>query len=580
MQVDERRLSDFLFDSGALSRRDIDRARALASERGEQLEDTLIHAGLLREDEVRRAIAAVLGVPFVLLQKSELPIETLILLPESFSRARSAVAFGESANGIEVALLSLDDLDAVRLQVGQGRKVLPRLTSAESITYALLQYQKHLKNTFGAMLSKEIMQMQAAESAADNPSRADAAVRAADALLRHALHQQASEVHLEPSSGSLRVRYRAGEGLHDAMTLPLFSLPLLASRFKSLARLPLASGVPAAGRFKISPDSGHQVSISVSTTPVVYEDKAMEKISLALAHESLGREGLSLSSLGFSETNKRHLRRVLAKQEGLVLICGSAGAGKTTLLYTLLDELAAPSLRIASIEERVSMSLPGVSQSEINIELGMNAAACLRAELRHDPDVIALDCAIDEELAVVAAEAANRGIFVFVCVEAPTAAEGIEYILNLGVPGTLLAATMVASVGVRAVPKICADSKAVYRLSRAEQNVLEARADIKRVLEELKAEQIVGIRTPWKDVLLYAALPCGRCEEGYAGVLGLQEILPISLALKDALREASGAEVLHAQAKDEGMKSLVEDALFKAAQGLTSVVGLFEVAGE
>ncbi len=578
MQVDELSLSDFLCDAGLLSRRDIDRARGLSAENGQPLAETLVTGGMLHDDEVRRATAAVLGVPFVILEKGTFLPETITLLPESFSRAKSAVVFSQSEKGIEVALLSLDDFDAVRSQLGLGRKILPRLTTIESITHALLYYQKHLRETFGALLSKEITQMQVSHMAEDTPTRADAAVRAADALLRHALHQRATEIYMEPSGGLLRVRYRTGDELHDAMTLPLFALPLFSSRFKSLALLPLRATTPSIGRFKISLDSTSNVSITVSTTPVVHDGGRTEKITLGLTEEGVSKTGLSLSSLGCSETNKQHLRRMLTRHEGLVLVCGTQGAGKTTLLYTLLDELTGPSRRIATIEEQISASLQGVSQSEINTELGLNATACLRAELRHDPDVIALDCSTyDEEVATLAANAANRGIFVLMCVEAPSAAEGIERMASLVSP-ELMCSVLTASIGVRAIPKLCAESKAAYKLSRTEQNMLEETTDIKRVLEELKAEYILGAHAPWKDISLYAAAPCALCDQGYAGIVGLQEVLPITRTMRDALRAGADAETLQTQAKNEGMCSFAEDVLYKAVQGLASVEELRELA--
>jgi type II secretory ATPase GspE/PulE/Tfp pilus assembly ATPase PilB-like protein len=569
MPVDELRLCDFLFDAGLLARGDLDRAQAFARERGQTLAEALVHSGIVHDDHVRRALAHILGVPFVLLERDDINSNALVLLPEAFSRAHNAVAFREAGTDVEVALLDMATAPTVEAQLPPGRRLLPRFTSKESLTRALLEYQKHLKTAYGSTIAAEVSQLQGAGGVRGNH---DAAVRAADALLRHALSQQAEDVHLEPHTSGMRVRYRFGSEIYDAMLLPEAAhLPLLA-RFATLAGMTAGTTVPRTGRFKLFTDgavSSEAVAVTVSTVPVIYAGAPAEKMHLALARETEGASGLSLSALGMSSSNALLLRRALQKRSGLVLVCGVSGAGKTTLLYALLDSLQSQGLSAASVEQRVTHFLSHVAQMEQNDELGLSAAACIRAQLKHDPHVLMIDTPLDEESALLATQAANRGTLVLLGVDAASAAEGIEILQSL-VPSGNVAAVLEASVGVALFPKLCAESRAPYTLSRGEQHTLEDTIAIKPVLEMLKAEHILEAHTPWKDIQLYGGKECAHCTGGYTGQIGIHEVLPLTRTLRTMIAEDASAEALVGEARSDGALFFAEDALAKAVQGLIS----------
>lgn len=576
MQVDEGRLQDFLFDTGVLSRGELARVAALAREEGRSLQDTLVHTGALRDDDVRRALAHILGIPFVVLTREMLEPKAFILLPEAFSRTHNVIALGEKDGSVEVALLNIEDFDAVQEQLGE-RKARVRLTNRDSLMRALIEYQKYLKNSYGSSLAAELARIQEFSSVGD-PASHDAIVRAADLLLSHALHQRASGIHLEPSEKGLRVRYRIGGGLFDAMTLPLGAASALLLRFKLLAQVRLDTPAPTVGRFKISQQDGSEVRITVSSAPLITQTSLREKLVLTLSYAG-SNTGLSLGGLGFSETNAREVRRAMSAKSGLVLVCGSEGAGKTTLLYTLLDECATSGKSLATVETHVSYTLPSVAHMEINRELGLTAASCLRTHLRQDADVIVLDCALDEEALTLALNAANRGALILVAVDAASAAQGVEVVQKLGVPRNVLSSVFVAAIGVATSPQLCAHSRQEYKLSRAEQSTLEEVVDIKRVLDELKTEGMLEQHAAWKDVQLYNAAPCDACEGGYSGTLGFQEVISTSMVLKDALQlGASISDVAHKTGAEQGL-SLAEDATVKAAQGTIGVETLLEIAG-
>jgi type II secretory ATPase GspE/PulE/Tfp pilus assembly ATPase PilB-like protein len=575
MQVSDRQLSDFLFDAGLLPRRELERAARLASEREESLSQTLVGIGLVSDDDLRRAVARMLGVQFVLLSKDMFDARALELLPEAFSRTHNVLALSSDGTTLEVALLDLESLAAVREYVGPTRTVVPRLTNRQSLTHGLLHYQRHLKEQFGARIAAELAVMQQAHHAGDMARATDAAVRAADALLQHALNQRAHELHLESYSTGVRVRYRIQHALHDAFVLPAHAASFLVARFKSLAQMP-HTRVPHVGRFKFSIDgASSQVGVTVASVPT----HNGEKLLLSFAHAGSDKHGLSLSSLGLTPGSMNAVRKLLTQRGGLLLVCGKEGAGKTTMLYTLLDELADPSKNIASVETHVSFELPAVSQMEVHSQLGLSPASCIRTQLRHNPDVLLIDTELDEEAALLAAQAANRGVFVLLGVESPTAAEGIERLRSL-IPADMLAATLAGSIGVERVPTLCSNSKEPYRLARVERTLLEDTSDIKTLLTEVKEDQIVEPSTAWKDIPFYSAQPCKECSGGYAGQTGLQEIIPNSLVLKDMIAAGADARQIMHEAQREGAILFARDALYKAVQGIVSIETAVAVAAQ
>ncbi|MCX6819978.1 MAG: ATPase, T2SS/T4P/T4SS family [Candidatus Adlerbacteria bacterium] len=566
MQVSDNELKDFLLSGGLVSRTDLERAARASEEKEQPLATVLVATGVLGADEARRALSHILGIPFVRLSIEEIDNEALVFLPESFSRAHNAVAFRVQGDALEIAVLDSADIAAVQAQHDTHHKLLLRLTDAESMKRALVQYQKHLKETFGVAIGTEAANLRAQdEKNVQDPlqlARSAPAIRLVEVLLRHALNQHATDVHLEQYEGSLRVRYRTAGKLFDAMTLPLSAYATVALRLKLLARIPFAQGVSQTGRFKIAVEEGavlEQVSVLVSVMPVVKQGQPAEKIVLHLAQEHTGRLGFSLGTLGLHGENMEQVQRALDARAGVILICGGPGDGKTTLAYTLLDLLTKPTKHIVTVEEEVHSSLPAVSQTELNAEAGMTAASSVRAALRNDADVVLVDAPLDAETAALALGAAHRGTLVLLVVEASSAAEGIEQLYSLGVDPALLEAAGVLSIYTQRVQKLCEHSKKEYRLSRAEQTVLEAHANIGTVLAALKEQHIVDAHTAWKDVPLYTPVPCGECEDGYAGVVGIQE-------------------VCGAAAPQRGMPTRTEDALYKAVQGLVGVEDLLDIA--
>lgn len=543
MHLGEGELKNFLLDAGLVSRAQLEDAASRAYSVGLPLSKVLIESGVMGEDEVRRAAAHALGVPFVELERHKLTPEALFLVPEPIARAHGMIAFSVGEEGVEIALLDLSDLSHVEF-LRPAYKILPRLTSRESMTKALLHYQRHLKEKFGSLLETE----------AQTP----------DALVLHALYSNASEVLLDHSPDGLLVRYRIHGALREAMKLSAQKGALLLSKLKTMAGLFAVAKVQE-GRFKIEKD-GEVIYARLQTLPTFGGERA----TLSLARERDGRKGYTLRALGLHGEGLEQLHAALLKRKGMVLVSGAHGAGKTTLLYTLLDMLSAPHLAIATVERAVEHRLPFVAHAEIKQDL--TTAGMLRAVLKQDPDIVMVGEITDRETAALCARAAARGVFVLAGIEAKNAAEGITVLQELGADAHELAASLSVVVGVQSARKLCEKQfLPTKKLTRAQTSQFEENADFARVLGALKEEGRIEKTRPWKDVEFTESVPCSQCDHGFMGRTGLYEVMPLSASLRERMREGSSAKALEAQARKEGMLTLAGDGMYKAAVGVTAL---------
>lgn len=573
-------LREFLLDTGLVSRDNLVRAQEIAEEKDISLGRALVQGGFVSGDDMRRAYASTMGIPLVHIDPHTLSLDVLVQIPEPMSRAHMAIAYASRADTLEIAVLDLDTMSALERQLGTS-KVSFRLTDEASMKRALFQYQKLLKEQYGSIFARELALLQAAQIADTNHSAAvvDAAARVLDALLRHALMNQAHEVLLEPHD-MVRVRYRVHDAWYDALTLPLPTLHPLVVRARTLGGMPLQDA-HAYGRFSIH-DAGHadgSISVSASVVPVSHPDGPMHTLSMAL-HDTRVAQGYSLASLSCRPRMLYELRRALSHTRGLILVAGSAGAGKTTMLYTLLDECSSPHRMLATVEDTVHVHLPAVSHMEPREEYGMSAASCLRAQLRQGADVVMIDTnLLDSELVDVALRAANRGTLVLMGIEANSAAEGLQALLKQGADPDMLAAVFVSSIGISHMPALCQKSKISYKLSRDEQRFFEEHVAVKDVLADVKTDRVVDAALAWKDAPFFAPEHCDACDKGFVGIVGLQEVISSTATLKELLRAGADATAFVDDAKREGIHTLAEDALYKAVQGRIAAGDALQVAG-
>ncbi len=583
MRIQDTQIKRFVLDSGLVPRKDVDAAEKVASEEKRTLADALVSGGFISEDDLRRVESYVLGVPFVSLKDAKIPFEILSLIPEPVARTHNIIAFKKNDDSLEVAMLDTADLPAIDfIKKKVGLKILPRLTDTESMKKALLQYQKTLKDEFGDLIVKEASALRViAEESGDETSEADLkkmaedlpVVRIVDTLLRHAIIQGASDIHIEPMENELLVRYRIDGILHDAMSLPKHAASTISARIKVLSNLKLdEKRLPQDGRFKMDMD-GQKVSFRVSVLPIFFG----EKIVMRLLRE--GRSGFTLEGLGFHGQTLERIHDATKQTTGIILVTGPTGSGKTTTLYTVLDLLNTPKVNISTIEDPIEYQMPRVNQTQVKPEIGFSFANGLRSLMRQDPDIIMVGEIRDQETANLAINAALTGHLVLATVHTNSSSATVARLIDMGVETFLLVSTLRVAVGQRLVRRLTED-KVPYTLSANERANLEKHLDLDRILDTLKKEKIVKSSATWNDVPFYRPKDGPDADEGYKGRIGIHEVLHVSPTVKELVLAEGTADAIEAQARKEGMLTMAEDGIYKAALGQTSIEEVLRVISE
>ncbi len=586
MYIEEKQLKTFIEDSGLVSRADFEANEKEAAEKKTSVGAVLVAKGKITDDDLRRIQAYILGIPFVDLKKERVELETLSLIPEPVARSHNIVAFRKSGDSLEVAMLDTDDLaaiDFVKKKVHR-LKILPRLTDTASIKNILLQYQKSLKAEFGDILEtesaaalKSISDKGVDEnlSADDLKKRADdlPVVRVVDTLLKHAIIQNASDIHIEPTEQSVIVRYRIDGILHDTMTLPKNVAGSITARIKVLSNLKLdEKRLPQDGRFHVEVN-GEKVSFRVSVMPIYYG----EKIAMRLLRE--GASGFTLEVLGFHGEGLEALHKAMKQTTGMILTTGPTGSGKTTTLYTILDILNTPEVNIATIEDPIEYQIPRVNQTQVKPEIGFTFGNGLRSLVRQDPDIIMVGEIRDNETAGLAVNASLTGHLVLSTLHTNSAAHAIPRLIDMKIEPFLIVSTVNVIIAQRLVRRLAA-AKEKYFLTKAGLATLGKSVDLARVLKALKDEKLVPPTAVWEKIPFYRPHPSAESKDGYGGRIGIHEVLPVSNAIKEMIIRGGTARDIAEEARRAGMMTMLEDGIFKATQGITTIEEVMRVVTE
>src|SRR3989338_7879886 len=454
MYIEEKHLREFIKDSGLVSRADFEVAEKEADEKKQSVGGILVLKGKVTDDDLRKMQAYLLGIPFVDLKQQRVEFETLSLIPEPIARSHNIVSFKKTGDSLEVAMLDTDDLAAIDfIKKKTHFKILPRLTDTASVKSVLLQYQKSLKAEFGDLIKEEtdaLKQIPEAggddlASATDLKKRAEdlPIVRIVDTLLKHAVIQNASDIHIEAQEKELIVRYRIDGILHDAMILPKHVAVSIVARIKVLASLKLdEKRLPQDGRFKIE-IGGEKVSLRVSILPTYFG----EKVVMRLLRE--GATGFTLEVLGFHGEALERIHEALKQTTGMLLTTGPTGSGKTTTLYTMLDLLNTVDVNISTVEDPIEYQMARINQTQVKPDIGFTFANALRSLVRQDPDIIMVGEIRDKETASLAVNASLTGHLVLSTLHTNSAAGAIPRLLDIGAEPFLLVSTLRICVGQR-----------------------------------------------------------------------------------------------------------------------------------
>jgi len=581
MQVDQEQLKKILLDSALISRSDLEEEIKKAEEKKQKLGNILLSDGKISESDLKKTEAFILGIPFVSLVKEKIDFSVLSLIPEPIARNHNIIAYHKN-EGLEVAMLDVDDLPVIDfIKKHSGQKILPRLTDTASIKSALVQYGKTLQAEFDDIIQKETSALKNITEDTEEKSEKELKEMAEDlpvikivgSLISHAILQNASDVHIEPGENDLVIRYRIDGILHDAMILNKNAAPGIVARIKVLSNLKLdEKRLPQDGRFKIE-QNGEKISFRVSTLPIFYGEKVVMRILKENAH------GFAVESLGFHGEGLERIHDALKQKIGMLLATGPTGSGKTTTLYTMLDLLNKPDVNISTVEDPIEYQMPRINQTQVKPEIGLTFANGLRSLLRQDPDIIMVGEIRDNETAGLAINASLTGHLVLSTIHTNSASGAIPRLVDMGAEPFLIVSTVKTVIGQRLVRRLVA-KKEKYFLSADEIKNLAKLIDLDRMLGFLKEERIVDQNAVWEKIPFYKAIKSEESEDGFSGRLGIHEVLKVTSTIKELIIKGSSQDQIEIQAKKEGMMTMIEDGIFQAVLGLTTLEEVLRVVSE
>ena len=580
MKVEDQQLKAFLLDAGLVTKKNLEDIEKKAIKTKKRLSDMLLAEGLISEEELIKMEAYILGIPFVNLAEEKIPSEILKLIPEPIARSHNIVAFRKRGQELEVAMLDPGDLATIDfIRKKSNLKILPRLTTTEGMKQVLRQYSKTLEAEFGDIIKKEVggiksLQDKDLDEGKNLKKTAEElpVIRIVDTLLKHAILQRASDIHIELTEKEVLVRYRIDGVLRDAMVLPRHASLGIVARIKVLSNLKLDEHrLPQDGRFKVEAEE-YKYSVRVSILPVL----GGEKVVMRLLSET--SKAFTLEELGFRGAALEIVQDGLKRPVGMILVTGPTGSGKTTTLYSMMEILNTPEVNISTVEDPIEYRMPRINQTQVNPKIGLTFASGLRSLLRQDPDIMMVGEIRDKETAGLAINSALTGHLVLSTLHTNNAAGAIPRLIDMKVEPFLISSTVSVIVAQRLVRKLC-EGKKEYKLSSKDIAEIGKYCNLQKVLSMIQKEKGAQIKTIG-DVVFYHPQTNKTCPDGYQGRVGIYEVMLVTETLKQLFVDGATSDQIQERAIAEGMVTMVEDGLIKATQGLTSIEEVLRVITE
>ncbi|MEE9250391.1 MAG: type II secretion system ATPase GspE [Alphaproteobacteria bacterium] len=556
----ERPLGAFLVEKGLLDRAGLERAERLCKGSGERLNGVLTKLGLISERDMAAALAEYLDVPP--LGAGDFPDAPVFdgkVSPNFLKEARIVPVF-DTPEGLVLAMADpFDDYAIKAMQLIADKPVSPRVAVPEDIERAIDSLYGDGRSSIGLIAEQagsndEVGGEEDIERLKDLASEAPV-IRLVNVLISEAVEARASDIHIEPFESALRVRYRVDGVLRDVEAPPNRFRAAIISRVKIMARLDIAERrLPQDGRIKQTV-RGKEIDLRVSTLPTMYG----ESVSLRILDR--GNIVLEFPALGFDEQSLDAYLKVLERPNGILLVTGPTGSGKTTTLYASLQRLNSPETNIVTVEDPIEYQLDGVNQIQTRPQIGLNFAKVLRSILRHDPDVIMIGEIRDKETADIAVQAALTGHVVLSTLHTNDAAGTISRLRDMGVEDYLLTSTVNGVLAQRLVRTLCPHCRILHT-----------------ALPELVDQMQLSRFTSADPITLYRAGGCDDCNgTGYSGRTSILEFLVMTDTVRRlVLRRAETSEI-HRQAVSEGMRTMYEDGVYKALEGITTLEEVLRV---
>lgn len=553
-----RAICDYLAAAEKLKREHIDHALRLQKEQAdwERIGSILVKLGFVSERDVVEALAEQLSIKYI--ERSEFPDELLFGkdISPRFLRTNKALILDEDEGQMSLVMADPQDEYVLKaLRLFSGKKVLPHIgvpTEIESALEQLFDNSKQSKQASGSDPSVQYMDdvEQLKELAGEAP-----VIKLVNQLIHKAAEAGASDIHIEPFEGQLKVRYRIDGLLREVDAPPTQAAAAVISRVKIMANMNIAERRLAQdGRFK-QRIRGQEFDFRISTVPTMYGESVVLRL---LKRDEVA---LDFEPLGFSPSQTESMHSILAQPHGILLVTGPTGSGKSTTLYAALSHLNKPERMIITVEDPVEYNIRGINQMQVKPQIGLTFANALRSIVRQDPDVIMIGEMRDSETAQIAVQSALTGHLVLSTLHTNDAAGSIMRLLDMGVPDYLLTSAVNAIQAQRLVRKLCLKCREPYQ-------------PLDEVVRRWQLENFADS----SSIILHRAVGCEICGgTGYTGRNAILEILLVTDTIRKLVLQQCDASQIALAAAEQGMVSMRDDGLRKVIGGITTIEEVLRV---
>ena len=561
------RLGELLIKEGLLNPAQLEKAISVQRQEGGRLGEVLVKLGVVKEDQLVAVLGKQLGIPYFSLGTGMLKpasgqgLEQLI--PHDFAVKNLVLPLSRTFKSMTIAMVDPLDLILIdNLRKLTGCDINPVVATRSDIVRAIDEFygrsamlDKAVKDTYDISSlesATEAVELTDQELSLDKLiARAEEApvVKLVDLIIRQAIDERASDIHIEPFKDKISLRYRIDGKLFEIPPpAKHLHMPII-SRIKILSKLDIAEKrLPQDGAFPVKLEN-RIVDLRISTIPTIYGEKVVMRIL------DRGSVVLDLNQMGFDAKQLEVLRKAMNAAYGLVFLTGPTGSGKTTTLYAMLNEIKSPTKNIITIEDPVEYKLEGINQVQVKPDIGLTFAAALRSFLRQDPDVMLVGEVRDLETAQICIRSALTGHLVLSTLHTNDAPQAVSRLIDIGIEPYLLAPSILLVVAQRLIRRLCPDCKEAY---------------------EPSAEQLKNINL--KTDLIYRPKGCPKCGQiGYKGRLCIAEVMATNEEIKGLINQGASFQKIREAARAAGMQTLYESALKKVEMGVTSLEEAFSV---
>ena len=555
-----------LIKSGVITKEQAIDAFKVSRQSDKSMAQSLVQLGYATEVEVIEAMAKYHRMEYIDPMKTEIPERVIELMPQSIAREKNVLPFEETEGGLKILMSEPGEVDLVEeLRFILNRDVTVALATRSSISEAINRMYGQQEGESADSILQEFTDTKidftetVDEDASDGDDASDEnsapIVRLVQLMINEAVQLRASDIHVEPFEDRVRIRYRIDGVLTERDILPKRQLGAILSRIKILADIDIAERRrPQDGRIKVSVGE-KELDLRVSIIPTSCGQSAVLRL--------LDKDNIKVGvrQLGFSDTTYKKFSELIRRPNGIILVTGPTGSGKTTTLYAGLNSLNRPDRKIITAEDPVEYYLPGINQVEVKHKIGLDFARIIRSMLRQAPNVILVGEMRDQETASMGIQASLTGHLVFSTLHTNDAPTAVTRMVDMGVPGYLVASSVVAILAQRLVRTICPKCRTKYKPTE-------------EVLKEagLTQEQI-------ENATFMRGKGCNSCNKtGYRGRMGIHEILIVDAKVREMIFENASSMAIRDHVVANGMATLFQDGLEKVMDGYTTFEEVYRVA--